>query len=225
MPVRKGRQKQPDGPTELSRRSWWEVLKRTVRQFGRDNLTDWAAALTYYGVLSIFPGLVVLTALLGLLGPGPTQTVIDNINQVVPGQGGNPRRRDQGAVRFAQPRRPGGGARAARRAVVGVRVRRRVHAGGQRDLRHAGRPSTVEGPAAAARVDDRHRGAAGRVRAGRRGDGHDRAAARRPRRARPDRRAGVGDREVAGDRGPDQPHVRAALLGGPQTCGSRASSG
>ncbi|WP_326948518.1 YihY/virulence factor BrkB family protein [Amycolatopsis sp. NBC_01307] len=86
VPVRKG-QKQPDGPTELSRRSWWEVLKRTLRQFGRDNLTDWAAALTYYGVLSIFPGLVVLTALLGLLGPGPTQTVIDNINQVVPGQG------------------------------------------------------------------------------------------------------------------------------------------
>jgi membrane protein len=86
VPVRK-RQEQPEGPTDLSRRSWWDVLKRTVRQFGRDNLTDWAAALTYYGVLSIFPGLVVLTALLGLLGPGPTQTVIDNVNQIVPGQG------------------------------------------------------------------------------------------------------------------------------------------
>jgi membrane protein len=86
VPVRK-RQEQPEGPTDLSRHSWWDVLKRTVRQFGRDNLTDWAAALTYYGVLSIFPGLVVLTALLGLLGPGPTQTVIDNVNQIVPGQG------------------------------------------------------------------------------------------------------------------------------------------
>jgi membrane protein len=86
VPVRR-RRKQPEGPTELTRRSWWEVLKRTVHQFGRDNLTDWAAALTYYGVLSIFPGLVVLTALLGLLGPAATQTVIDNVNQVVPGQG------------------------------------------------------------------------------------------------------------------------------------------
>ncbi|MDT7798644.1 MAG: rane protein [Actinomycetota bacterium] len=81
------RGEEPEGPTELSRRSWWEVLKRTVHQFGRDNLTDWAAALTYYGVLSIFPGLVLLTALLGLLGPSATQTLIDNVNQVVPGQG------------------------------------------------------------------------------------------------------------------------------------------
>ncbi|MFI5585591.1 YihY/virulence factor BrkB family protein [Amycolatopsis sp. NPDC051758] len=82
-----GRHKEPEGPGELSRRSWWAVLKRTVKQFGRDNLTDWAAALTYYGVLSIFPGMVVLTAILGLLGPGAIQTVIDNVNQVVPGQG------------------------------------------------------------------------------------------------------------------------------------------
>lgn len=81
------RHREPEGPTELSKRSWLDVLKRTVHQFGRDGLTDWAAALTYYGVLSIFPGLVVLTALLGLLGPSATQTVIDNINQVVPGQG------------------------------------------------------------------------------------------------------------------------------------------
>ena len=36
----------PEGPTELPQRSWWAVLKRTVREFGRDNLTDWAAALT-----------------------------------------------------------------------------------------------------------------------------------------------------------------------------------
>ena len=43
------------GPTDLSGRSWFGVLKRTVREFREDNLTDWAAALTYYGVLAIFP--------------------------------------------------------------------------------------------------------------------------------------------------------------------------
>jgi membrane protein len=48
--------------------SWTEVLKRTVREARDDNLTDWAAALTYYGVLSIFPALLVLVALLGVLG-------------------------------------------------------------------------------------------------------------------------------------------------------------
>jgi hypothetical protein len=34
---------------------WSAVLKRTVKEFREDNVTDWAAALTYYGVLSIFP--------------------------------------------------------------------------------------------------------------------------------------------------------------------------
>jgi membrane protein len=77
----------PEGPTELSKRSWWAVLKRTVREFGEDNLSDWAAALTYYSVLSIFPAVIVVTAVLGLLGPSATQTLIDNINTMVPGQG------------------------------------------------------------------------------------------------------------------------------------------
>jgi membrane protein len=82
-----GRGKTPEGPGELSKRSWGAVLKRTFKQFNRDNLTDWAAALTYYAVLSLFPGIIVLTAILGLLGPDKIQTVIDNVNQLVPGQG------------------------------------------------------------------------------------------------------------------------------------------
>jgi membrane protein len=77
----------PEGPTDLPKRSWWAVLKRTGAGFVRDNLMDWAAALTYYGVLSIFPGVLLVTGLLGMLGPQATQTLIDNINQVVPGQG------------------------------------------------------------------------------------------------------------------------------------------
>lgn len=75
-----------DGPSEPSRRSWWEVLKRTVKEFKRDDLTDWAAALTYYSVLSIFPALIVLTAILGLLGPTATQRLIDNAGPVLPGE-------------------------------------------------------------------------------------------------------------------------------------------
>ncbi|MCS7481242.1 YihY/virulence factor BrkB family protein [Umezawaea endophytica] len=76
----------PDAPTDLSKRSWWGVLKRTVKEFNRDNLTDWAAALTYYGVLSLFPGLLVLTAILGLLGPSATQSLVDSVNSMGPGQ-------------------------------------------------------------------------------------------------------------------------------------------
>lgn len=84
---RRGAGRAPAGPTELPKRAWWAVLKRTGRELGKDNLFDWAAALTYYSVLSIFPAVIVLTAVLGLLGPSATQTLIDNVNTMVPGQG------------------------------------------------------------------------------------------------------------------------------------------
>jgi membrane protein len=66
-------------------RSWWGVLRRTVREFKEDNLTDWAAALTYYGILSIFPALLALVAVLGVIGPSATQPLIDNLGAVAPG--------------------------------------------------------------------------------------------------------------------------------------------
>lgn len=75
----------PDTPTDLSKRSWWGVLKRTVSGFRRNNLTDWAAALTYYGILSIFPALVALVAVVGLLGSDAIDTLLDNLSGVVPG--------------------------------------------------------------------------------------------------------------------------------------------
>jgi membrane protein len=66
-------------------RHWWPVLKRTVAEFREDNLTDWAAALTYYSVLAIFPALIVLVSILGLVGESATQPLIDNLGTVAPG--------------------------------------------------------------------------------------------------------------------------------------------
>jgi membrane protein len=66
--------------------SWGEVLKRTVSEFREDNLTDWAAALTYYAVLSIFPALIVLVSLLGIVGPSATQPLVDNLTAIAPAQ-------------------------------------------------------------------------------------------------------------------------------------------
>ncbi|SCF45491.1 YihY/virulence factor BrkB family protein [Micromonospora mirobrigensis] len=74
----------PDSPTELPGSGWKAALRRTVKEFQDDSLTDWAAALTYYGVLSIFPGLLVLISLLGLLGKRATNGVQDTVDQVVP---------------------------------------------------------------------------------------------------------------------------------------------
>jgi membrane protein len=72
-------------PTQLPGRSWWAAVKRTVREFRVDNLSDWAAALTYYGVLSIFPALLVLVSLIDLAGRGTIRTLLDNLGQVAPG--------------------------------------------------------------------------------------------------------------------------------------------
>ena len=75
----------PERPTQLPGGSWWAAVKRTVREFQVDNLKDWAAALTYYSVLSIFPALLVLISLVDLAGPGTIQTLLRNLGQVVPG--------------------------------------------------------------------------------------------------------------------------------------------
>ncbi|MDQ1584783.1 MAG: rane protein [Actinomycetota bacterium] len=60
--------RKPPAPTDLHKASWKSALKRTVVEFKDDNCTDWAAALTYYGVLAMFPALIALTSLIGLVG-------------------------------------------------------------------------------------------------------------------------------------------------------------
>ena len=83
-PRYRGRQA-PETPTDLGMRSWFGVLRRTVREFKADNVTDWAAALTYYGILAIFPALIALVSILGLVGHSATQPLISNLGHVAPG--------------------------------------------------------------------------------------------------------------------------------------------
>ncbi|MFQ6396901.1 YihY/virulence factor BrkB family protein [Nocardia sp. KC 131] len=75
------------GPMELRWRSWRGALWRTIGAVWSDKLTDWAAALTYYSVLSLFPGLMLLTAVLGMLGSSSTDSLIDTVGQLGPGSG------------------------------------------------------------------------------------------------------------------------------------------
>ncbi|ASW56220.1 YihY/virulence factor BrkB family protein [Plantactinospora sp. KBS50] len=74
----------PDSPTGLSGSSIWAALRRTVKEFQRDNLTDWAAALTYYGMLSLFPALLVLVSILGLLPDDTQASLQDTLTGMVP---------------------------------------------------------------------------------------------------------------------------------------------
>ena len=78
----------PEKPSHLGVRGWWAVLRRTFKEFGDDNLMDWAAALTYYGVLALFPGVIVFVALLGVLGQYPEtfNALLDVVRQLGPSQ-------------------------------------------------------------------------------------------------------------------------------------------
>jgi membrane protein len=64
----------PADPTDLAKRSWMDTLKRTFTEFKEDNLTDWAAALTYYAVLSQVPALIALLSIVGLVADPATVT-------------------------------------------------------------------------------------------------------------------------------------------------------
>ncbi|MGC0337850.1 YihY/virulence factor BrkB family protein [Streptomyces sp. SLBN-8D4] len=78
-------QQTPDTPTDLPKRSWGAVLKGTLKEFKKDELADRAAALTYYGILALFPALLALVSLLGIVGRSATQQVLDNIQKLAPG--------------------------------------------------------------------------------------------------------------------------------------------
>lgn len=63
----------------------YEQLDIAFSRVGDHRLTDWAAALTYYSVLSIFPGLLALISLLGLIGHGTTDAIIETVNELPTG--------------------------------------------------------------------------------------------------------------------------------------------
>jgi len=73
-------------PVALPRTSWADTLKRTVREFKDDKLNHWAAALTYYAVLSLFPALLVLVSLVGIFGSPErvTKVLTDTVAELGP---------------------------------------------------------------------------------------------------------------------------------------------
>ena len=75
----------PDSPTDLGGTGLIATLKRTFKEFSADNITDWAAALTYYGLLAVFPALIALVSIVGLLGSSVTNTLLENVGSLAPG--------------------------------------------------------------------------------------------------------------------------------------------
>jgi membrane protein len=105
----------PDSPTELKGKGLFAALKRTFKQYSQDNLSDWSAALTYYGVLSIFPGLLVIVSLLGMLSSNGQKTVQDAVHQLAP----NPQLQSLVNTVLTQVKDPG---KAGIAAIIGIIV-------------------------------------------------------------------------------------------------------
>jgi membrane protein len=87
LPSRDGtRTAPPEKPSRLRVGSWGGAMKRTVREFRADNLTDWAAALTYYSIMSIFPALIAFVGIVGLFGKNPetTNSILKIIGDIGP---------------------------------------------------------------------------------------------------------------------------------------------
>ncbi|MFI5792971.1 YihY/virulence factor BrkB family protein [Streptomyces sp. NPDC051677] len=103
----------PDKPTDLPPRSWKAVLKGTLKEFKKDELADRAAALTYYSILALFPALLALVSLLGVVGQSATQAVLDNIQKLAPGAA-------QDILRNAVQQMQGKGGLGSIMAIVGL---------------------------------------------------------------------------------------------------------
>ena len=79
----------PTSLKQLTTRSWRYLLRRTLREFFRDECPDLAAGLTYFGVLAVLPGLIALVSILGIFGQrsASVSTILDVARRVVPAAG------------------------------------------------------------------------------------------------------------------------------------------
>jgi len=79
--------RKPDDPGDIRPPAWRYVLRRTVREFSADHCTDLAATLTYYAVLAMFPAMIAIFSLLGVVGQGraAADAVLQIVSDVAPG--------------------------------------------------------------------------------------------------------------------------------------------
>jgi membrane protein len=75
-----------ESPADLSKHSWLYVVRKTMREFSKDQCTDLAAALTYYSVLALFPAMIALTSILGLVGQ--STNAVNEVLKIVEQLGG-----------------------------------------------------------------------------------------------------------------------------------------
>ena len=80
----------PEQTPEVTAKPDWKVaLKRAAGKFGSDQCTDKAAALTYFSMQSLFPGLIAVLSLINVFGGKDTPTKVINVVAGVLGKSTN----------------------------------------------------------------------------------------------------------------------------------------
>jgi membrane protein len=75
------------GPTDLSKRDYVAIVRRAIKRFSADHMTNIAAALAYYAFLAIPSALLVAVGIFSLVAsPSTITTVINKLHGIVPGQ-------------------------------------------------------------------------------------------------------------------------------------------
>jgi membrane protein len=78
----------PDVTPAAAARAWRDALRRTPLSMWRDDVSDHAAALTYYAILAVLPALLVTAMAFGMISPGTAQSFVDHVTAYAPGQSG-----------------------------------------------------------------------------------------------------------------------------------------
>jgi len=77
--------RKPDSPDDIAKPAWKYIAGKTLREFTSDGCIDLAAALTYFAVLALFPALIALVSLLGVIGQGGAMTsLLDVFAEIAP---------------------------------------------------------------------------------------------------------------------------------------------
>ncbi|MFH9268532.1 YihY/virulence factor BrkB family protein [Streptomyces sp. NPDC017546] len=92
MPTQTASAAESTAPAALPRR-WGIALRRTPVSLWNDDITDWAAALTYYAILALLPALLATVSVIGLASPDATGALIADITAFAPAESGEALRR------------------------------------------------------------------------------------------------------------------------------------
>ena len=74
-------------PSEIPSRGWRDIALRVKEQIGRDRLSIIAAGVAFYGLLAVFPGLVALVGIYGLVAdPARVESHAAALSAILPPQ-------------------------------------------------------------------------------------------------------------------------------------------